>query len=255
MLSFLETLRIANAPLYYFGWLCWLAAVGSVGVIAFTDIQVNGTHAWYKPLKFFLSTAIFVWTMAWFMRHLVDAPNAIVWYSWLIIAFFTFEDIYIALQAQRGQLSHFNISTPLYSGLYNLMAVAAVGISLCTAYIMVLFFSQNPPTMPAAYLWGVRLGLVIFVIFSMQGLAMGARLRHTIGAPDGTAGLPVVNWSKTHGDLRIAHFLGMHALQIVPMMGYFVVRSVLGVWLVAALYAAATVFVFVQALRGKPLIG
>lgn len=87
----------------------------------------------------------------------------------------------------------------------------------------------------------------------MQGLAMGARLRHTVGAPDGTAGLPVVNWSKTHGDLRIAHFLGMHALQVLPLLGHFLLKSVLFISLAALVYAALTAFIFIQALQGKPL--
>ena len=41
---------------------------------------------------------------------------------------------------------------------------------------------------------------------------------HTIGAPDGTPGLPLVNWSRTHGDLRIPHFFGLHGLQAIPLL-------------------------------------
>lgn len=249
---FFEILKEKNAPIYYFGWLNLVVAIGCLLLAQFTDTQVAGANAWYKPFKFALSTVIFSWSMGWYLQYIEDIQTVTL-YSWVVMGLLTFENVYIGLQAARGQLSHFNISTPTTSMLFSLMGIAAVGISLCTAYIGVLFFTKSFPTLPPAYLWSIRWGIIIFVIFSMQGLAMGARLRHTVGAPDGTAGLPVVNWSKTHGDLRIAHFLGMHALQVLPLLGHFLLKSVLFISLAALVYAALTAFIFIQALQGKPL--
>ncbi|RIV23970.1 hypothetical protein DYU11_13485 [Fibrisoma montanum] len=252
MKVFLTQLRHSNEPLYYFGLGCLLAALLCLVCIRFTHTQVLGINAWYKPMKFFLATGIFVWTMAWFMQYLGNS-RAVVWYSWGLIVLFTFEDLFIALQAARGQLSHFNVSTPLFATLYGLMAAAAVGISLWTAYIALLFFQQDLPDLPRAYLWGIRLGLLLFIVFSMQGLSMGSRLTHTIGGADGSPGLPVVNWSRRYGDLRIAHFLGMHALQILPLLSFYVLKSVRATVIAALLYALVTTFVFWQAMQGRPL--
>jgi len=252
MKNVLEVLRQSNPPLYYFGWICLWAALLCLLLTRVTQVQVLGINAWYKPFKFFLSTAIFVWSMAWFMQYLGRGP-AVVAYSWGLIVLFTVEDLYIAWQAGRGMLSHFNVSTPFYASLYSVMAFAAVGISLWTAYIGLLFFRQDFPDLPAAYVWGIRLGLVLFVLFSMEGLAMGGRLAHTVGAPDGQAGLPVVNWSRQHGDLRIAHFLGMHALQILPILSYYAVRNVKAVIVLGLLYGLITTGLFWQALQARPL--
>lgn len=253
VLSFFETLKARNELLFWLGLACAGASLLSGLLIVTTHTSVLGTNAWYKPLKFFLSTTIFVWSMGWYTGYLTNS-SAVIAYSWGMIALFMFEDGYIALQAARGQLSHFNVSASFYIIMYGLMALGAVGISVWTAYIGFSFFRHDFPQLPPAYLWGIRLGLIVFVLFSMEGLVMGVLFRHTIGAPDGGPGLPVLNWSRTHGDLRIAHFLGMHALQVLPILGYYLVQNVKGVVLLGLVYGLLTTAIFVQALQGKPLI-
>ena len=79
-------------------------------------------------------------------------------------------------------------------------------------------------------------------------------LRHTVGGDDAGKGLPVVNWSREHGDLRIAHFFGMHTLQIFPLFGYFIARSSKTVIAFALIYVGLVTAVLIQALMGLPLI-
>jgi hypothetical protein len=138
--------------------------------------------------------------------------------------------------------------------MFNLMALAAVGIALWTAVIGVRFFTGTFPDLPIAYLWGIRMGILLFALFALQGLAMGGRLSHNVGAPEGmyTEGIPILNWSRKYGDLRVAHFLGMHALQILPLLAYYLLRNVTMTVVVGILYGAYTTFTFLQALAGKP---
>lgn len=252
MRYFLETLRVRNELLWAFGWLCLAGAVVCLLLTAFSRTEVYGANVWYKPVKFYLSVAIFSWTVGWYGAYLPQT-HSLTWFSWSVTVLLSLELVYITVQASRGQASHFNTSTPFYAYMWVGMALAAIGVSIWTAYLTTRFFGEGLTPLSPGYLCAIRFGLVWFVLFSLQGLMMGSRMAHTVGGADGGAGLPVLNWSRNHGDLRIAHFLGMHALQIIPLLAHYLLKDLWQVILVALLYALVTVGVLVQALMGKPL--
>ncbi|MEM9329070.1 MAG: hypothetical protein AAGA85_25630, partial [Bacteroidota bacterium] len=214
---------------------------------------VMGTDAWYKPIKFALSIGIYSWTMAWLMADL-ETTNSVLVYSWIIVLMLGFEIIYIGLQAGRGELSHFNQSSALYANLYVAMALAATAVTLVTAAVGLQFFNGSFPHLPTHYLWAIRLGILIFVIFSLEGFVMGSRMSHTIGAADGGTGWPFLNWSKKYGDPRVAHFVGMHALQVLPLVSFYLLKSTRWTIVFAACYLLIAIYVLLQALQGRPLI-
>lgn len=253
LLLFFEQLRQRNEPLFYFGLACFLFAALCLLAMNVSTVQVLGVSGWLKPFKFAMSIGIFVWTMGWIADYL-NEPLHIRYYSWCIIVLFAYELIYIGVQGARGQLSHYNISTPLFSFFYFLMAFAAAAITLWTLVIAIRFFTQPLPGLPVYYVWALRCGLLIFVIFSFEGFLMGSRMAHTIGAQDGSPGIPFFNWSKRFGDARVAHFIGMHALQVLPLLSWYLLKNTKAVLAVALLYLLLAVVTLVQALQGKPLI-
>jgi hypothetical protein len=252
MLSFITELKVRNEAQFYFGLACTILALVFLILSKVSSVQVNNVSAWYKPFKFAASIAIYAFTMAWYCHYLSNFNTKL--FNLVTISLLAFEIIYIAVQAGKVQLSHFNISTTFYSIMYNLMAVAASVVALYTAYVGVLFFTGDFPQLSTYYLWAIRWGLVLFVIFSFEGFLMGARLSHTIGGADGGPGLPVLNWSTKFGDPRIAHFIGMHALQVLPLLSYYMFQNTKATFITALLYFALAVFTLVQAVQGKPFV-
>jgi hypothetical protein len=252
MNNFLESLKSRNETLFYFGLVCLVLAVLFLILSWVSQIQVNGISAWIKPLKFAFSTFLYAWAMAWYCHYLPDFNIKL--FNWAVILLLGFEILYIAIQAGRGQLSHFNVSTPTYSALYSMMAFAASGVTVYTLFVGLLFFTNEFPSLPDYYLWSIRLGILIFVVFSFEGFVMGSRMSHTIGGPDGEEGLLFLNWSTKYGDPRVAHFIGMHALQVLPILTFYIIKNLKGTVILAIVYGLLAVFTLVQALQGKPFI-
>ncbi len=252
MIYFIQELKTRNETLFYYGLICLVVSFVFMVLTKFTTTQVFQVNAWYKPFKFAFSTFLFAWAMAWYCYYLPSFNIKL--FNWSVILLLGFEIVYIAFQASKGQLSHYNITTPIYASLYTLMALAATLVTLYTAYVGILFFKYDFPNLPDYYLWAIRLSIIIFVIFSFQGFAMGSRLNHSVGALNDNSNWFIVGWSKTVGDLRVAHFIGMHALQVLPLVSYYILKNTklaVGVSIVYGLLALAT---FIQALQGKPLI-
>lgn len=249
---FIEQLKFRNELLFYFGFANLLVAILFLLLAYTTANHLNGVNAWFKPFKFALSTTLYSWAMLWYCHYLPNF-NATL-FNWTIIVTLGFEVAYIAFRASRTELSHFNLSTPLSSILFTIMGLAATIATLYTAYIAMLFFTNSFPSFPTYYLWAIRFALLLFVIFAFEGFAMGARLSHSVGGSDDSFGLPVVNWSKKFGDLRIAHFIGMHALQVLPIIAFYVLKNTKAVFVVSFLYGLLAAFTLLQALKGAPFV-
>lgn len=252
MLEFLVTLKTRNETLYNYGLVCLFVSIIFLALTKFSSTQVYNINAYYKPFKFAFSTFLFSWAMAWYCYYLPSFNINL--FNWTVIILLGFEIIYIAFQASKGQLSHYNLSTPMYATLYSLMALAASIVTIYTAYVGVLFFTNSFPMLPNYYLWSIRMAIIIFVIFSFEGFVMGSKLTHTIGGKDGGPGIPLLNWSTKFGDPRIAHFIGMHALQVLPFFSFYVFKNTILTMAFSFLYLLLALFTLIQALKGKPLI-
>ncbi len=189
--------------------------------------------------------------MGWLLEALRRRP-AVRHYTIATITAMSIELLIICGQAMRGRPSHFNVSTSKDALLFETMGIAITAFTVWTAVIAWQFFRYPKPGLPRAFIWGIRLGMLCFIVFAFEGGLMGALLRHTVGGEDGAGGLLLLNWSTKHGDLRIAHFFGLHGLQVLPLAGWLCGERKKVLFVFAALYISGVVALLLNALRGLP---
>ncbi len=233
-----------------------------LAVISIFDApQILGINRWIKPMKFASSIGIFLLTVAVFLSFVRGYESSKLIVAWTMILTMIGEMIVIVLQAARGTTSHFNTATGLDGALFGLMGALIALNTLAAIYLLFLYFTAEI-SLPAPIVWGVRLGMILFLMASVEGGVMLSQSSHSVGAADGGAGLPFVNWSSEAGDLRVAHFIGLHAMQILPvaalafvwLQDYFrQLNPTILTFVLALVYFAAFNFLFLQAMRGQPL--
>ena len=221
-------------------------------------VQILGISRWVKPMKFDISIALFAATMAWLLASLQQSDRAVRTVSGVIAVAMSGETVLITIQSLRGVRSHFNDDTALDSAIFSAMGMLILANTIAVAYAAYLTF-RRPSSASGAYLAGIRLGLVLFVLASLEGGLIVGNRGHSVGAHDGGPGLPLVNWSTGSGDLRIAHFVGMHALQALPLLGWLLDRrrtpgARRWVYATAGVWTIVTVLLVLQALAGQPLL-
>jgi hypothetical protein len=239
-----------------------MAALALVtAVLAVVDQrELLGAPLWFKPLKFSLSIMLYGAALAWMLSRL---PGRGMWRAgWIITAGTALEMVIIVGQAARGVRSHFNDDSTFDVALYSIMGATIVVVWLATVAIALRFLRERSDDRVTSS--AVRLGLLVGLAGMAVGFLIAANGGHAVGVPEGGPGLFLVGWSTTGGDLRIGHFVGMHALQLLPLLAAGLAALGPGrldetarvriVQVVAAGYAGLVVLVTWQALRGQPLL-
>lgn len=258
----LQALYRRNRLLTVVGWLHLAAFVATLLLVLIDDRQVLGINTWVKPAKFMFSLTVYLWTIAWFSEYINRPRWRVRAISVVISVIIIIESACILIQAGRGTTSHYNVSTDFDAAVFQTMGIM-IAIDMLIGLLILFMFSKPSAKLEAIYLLGIRLGLAMFLVGGYVGMTMIANNAHTFGAADGGPGLPVLNWSTIAGDMRIAHGLALHALQLIPLGAYWI-GSTPRMAKPAARYAAFTGFVvlycvaiygtYMQALAGRPFL-
>ena len=255
----LVTARRGHAGLFWFAATMGALATGTLVAAVLDDRELLGAPLWLKPLKFALSFGLYALALAWMIGLLDRGRRTVRALGWVLVAGSAIEVGVIVAQVARGRRSHFNEETPLDASLFSLMGATVAVIWLVTAVVAVLLLRRR--VADPGMRWGIRLGLVVGLVGMGLGTLMVAGGAHAVGVPDGGSGLPLFGWSTVGGDLRVGHFVGLHALQVLPLFAALLAATALDaatrgrLVLVAGLAYLGLVAVFTwQALRGQPVL-
>ena len=249
---------------------------GAIAGLVVDPTVITGAPAWLKPAKFAVSIAIYTVTLAWVFTFIPAWTRTRRVIGWATTMTMVLEMALIGGQAWRGTTSHFNVATPVNAVLFAIMGLAIFVQTLSTIAVAVALFRTRFDD--RALGWALRLGMSLTIVGALTGGLMtrptaaqldaaraGERMTiagaHTVGAPDGGPGLPGTGWSTQHGDLRVPHFVGLHAMQALPIIALILSHGRLRpvtrerlLLVAAASYAALYVILLMQALGGIPLV-
>ena len=204
------------------GWAMFAVLVLCLLAMSFDARTINGVSVWVKPAKFAASLLVWFWTLAWAWGVLDSgarmgrSARIILWGS---LATGFFEQGWITLRAALGMPSHF-AADPLGAVFYALMGLAALVLALLAALLGLLVLRRPDPAQPRPWWLAVGLGLLIGgVLAAFTGASISfVGTPHVGGSASDAGNLAPFFWSRDGGDLRIAHFIGVHAMQALPLL-------------------------------------
>ena len=261
--EFFRELDANDRVLSRLGW-ALLMVIPIFATLAFIVPGTAAVNPWIKPIKFSMSFSTFATTIS-VLLMVLQIPKWQLTLARRAIAMSVALEI-LSLGAQAWRIAHPVAGHPLLDSSLAQITNSMVMVNTAIVCWMLALFCANRvhanlvdrPTVAA-----IRYSIVIFLAGNGIGGYMLARGSHTVGTADGGPGLPFVNWSVIAGDLRIAHFIAIHAIQIVPLFAYVLSQMApipavkhrrMAIAALALVVSAAVGATFIQAAMGRPLI-
>ncbi|EOQ97481.1 putative membrane protein [Leptospira wolbachii serovar Codice str. CDC] len=226
-------------PLFWNGIAMALLTVAILPLLFLDTRTLLGVNVWIKPLKFSLSMGFYSLTTIWVLvRFLKDWKYQRQIQVALTITSLI-EIVLITLQASRGEMSHFNVTTTWNQIVYSVMGTSISIFWVFHLWIVYRIFRKEsiPPSVRESLVWGLTIagfGMIIgFFMTSprseqLEAMKLGifqTSGSHQFGSGDSGSGLFFFGWSTKIGDMRVPHFFGMHVMQIFVLFAAYLMNQ------------------------------
>jgi len=257
----IQTIKNTSPKIYWVSLITVFLTLVCFAGLLLDDRILMGVNVWLKPLKFSVSIFIFIITYGFLISLYPYSKKKISILTGITAWTFLVELLIIICQGARGVKSHYNMETPLDALMFASLGIL-VSVNILLMVLMAIDAIRLKLKSSKTIQWSIVLGWLIALIGSWVGGDMIRQMSHNVGIADGGAGLPGLNWSTIAGDLRVAHFFGLHAIQLIPLFAFVVTKifkeqtkkQIATVTIFGLLYSAWMGFTFYQAKQGIALI-
>ena len=198
-----------------------LIGAGVVHSVVFLldDQPWAGPVGWRKAITFGFSLGVTLLSLAVIARFVHLGKREGWWVLGTLAAASAFEYALIVAQAWRGEPSHFNVATVVDAVIWVAMGIGIAGIVIGTIAFTAAAF--RPVAVAPALALGIRSGLVLL----LAGYVVGGII---IGSGGGVSESPTGDESilGAAGELKVPHAIGLHALQVLPLLAWSAGRFV-----------------------------
>ncbi|RRR99695.1 hypothetical protein [Glycomyces terrestris] len=220
-----------HRPLLVLGIACGVIALASLVAMPFDDREILGEDVWVKSFKFGFSFFTYCLTLAWLLSHMTKLRRT-GWVFGTVFAVISAAEVgVIVAAAAMGTYSHFNASDDPFNQVVQMafQFVPVMFLANLVIAVLVLFQRIGDRAVTAVIRWGLLLSslgmFAAFFIVTIGGQGERTQLDangnevplnagHGVGDLDGN-GMFLTGWSTTGGDMRVAHFIGLHGIQVL----------------------------------------
>lgn len=242
-------------------WCTWvnlsILVFAAMGMLV-DDRTLLGENVWHKPLKFAISIPIYCVTIALLLKVYPYSFKQKRWISRIIGWALILEVPLVMIQAYRGVRSHFNFETAFDGAIFGWMGILILINTLVLFYMMFSAFFKKLDT-SIVMQRAIQFGWLAMIISIIAGQLMINNNAHSVGIVDGGTGMPITHWNTEGGDLRAVHFLGMHGIQLLPLLALLFTKrqatnSTLWIWVAGIAYLSFIAYIFVRTQAGLPFL-
>jgi hypothetical protein len=209
-----------NKWLYWTGCLFFFTAKVCLGLFLFDIKQISGVYIWLAPFQIAMGSGVLLFTMAWLL-HVINNKNHRNWVS--IIYLFAVLSVFIlnAFHAVRGKTFNSLQQTPLDEFVNYLTILFCLIIFINQVIITGMIFLQKKNMHSQHYTWGIRSAMMVFSIFMLISLVIyfaGHKINPSLNVFDVFFGMA---WGNQSIYLKISYYLGLHSIQLIPLLSYY----------------------------------